>query len=91
MGDEIATAEALLTVCSFHASNAAPRAPAPKYSVNIHKENLKYLPVKTLRLSPPSPSMFRSFKLLDRETPLQVGDVLLQVDQRLKEIVLYGQ
>ena len=50
MGDEIATAEALLTVCSFHASNAAPRAPAPKYSVNIHKENLKYLPVKTLRL-----------------------------------------
>ena len=34
--------------------------------------------------------MFSSFKLLDRETPLQVGDVLLQVDQRLKENMLYG-
>ena len=50
MGDEIATSEALLTVCCFHAGNAAPRAPAPKYAVNIHKENLKYLPFKTLRL-----------------------------------------
>ena len=97
MGDEIATAEALLTVCSFHASNAAPRAPAPKHFVNIHKENLKYLPLikiqrawRFLRISPSSPSMFSSFKLLDRETPLQVGDVLLQVDQRLKVNMLYG-
>ena len=38
-------------------------------------------------LSPPGAPLFCSLKLLDRETSLQVCNVLLKIDQSLKKIL----